>query len=138
MITVLIAQTFGALYGLLAILFGAFGAHALKKSLSVEQLKSFETGVKYQMYHAILLVILGFNFNLDTPLQEFMVYCFVIGTFLFSFSIYGLAIRTRQKGTGSGPGSGKWKFLGPVTPLGGLLLMAGWALLLYQFIGRYF
>lgn len=127
---VLIAHAVGVLYGLLAVIFGAFGAHALKKSFSEEQLKSFETGVRYQMYHAILLVMLGFNFNLNTPLQEYMVYCFVFGTFLFSCSIYGLTLSS-SKGK-------KWKFLGPITPLGGLLLVAGWALLLYQFIGRYF
>lgn len=127
---ILIAHAIGALYGLLAVVFGAFGAHALKKSLSEEQLNSFETGVKYQMYHAILLVMLGFNFNLDTSLQEWMVYCFIIGTFLFSFSIYGLTF-SASKGK-------KWTFLGPVTPIGGLLLVVGWALLLYQFVGRYF
>jgi len=67
---VLIAQSIGALYGLLAVIFGAFGAHALKKSFSDEQLKSFETGVKYQMYHALVLIMLGFNFNLDTSPAE--------------------------------------------------------------------
>ncbi len=127
---VLIAHAFGALYGFLAVVFGAFGAHALKKSFSEEQLKSFETGVRYQMYHAIVLIMLGFNFNLDTSLQEYMVYCFVIGIFLFSFSIYGLTL-SASKGK-------KWKVLGPVTPLGGLLLVAGWGLLLYQFVGHYF
>ncbi len=126
---VLIAHAFGVVYGLLAVVFGAFGAHALKKSFSEELLKSFETGVRYQMYHAIVLLMLGFNFNLDTSMQEYMVYCFVIGTFLFSFSIYGLTL-SASKGK-------KWKFLGPVTPLGGLLLVAGWGLLLYQFVGRY-
>lgn len=127
---VLIAQTFGAIYGLLAVIFGAFGAHALKKSFTEEQLKSFETGVKYQMYHAILLVMLGFNFNLDNPPENYMVYCFLAGTFLFSFSIYGLTLSASKGRT--------WKFLGPVTPLGGLLLVIGWGLLLYQFVGRYF
>ncbi|WP_373519710.1 DUF423 domain-containing protein [Pricia sp.] len=127
---VLVAQFFGALYGLLAIILGAFGAHALKKSFSEEQRKSFETGVKYQMYHALVLIMLGFNFNLDTPPQKYMVYCFLIGAFLFSFSIYGLAL-SASKGK-------KWSFLGPITPLGGLLLVVGWGLLLYQFVGRYF
>lgn len=127
---VLIAQSLGALYGLLAVIFGAFGAHALKKSFSDDQLKSFETGVKYQMYHAIVLVMIGFNFNLDTPPQQYMVYCFAIGTALFSFSIYGLTLSATKGET--------WKFLGPITPLGGLLLVAGWGLLLYQFIEGYF
>jgi uncharacterized membrane protein YgdD (TMEM256/DUF423 family) len=126
---VLLAQVVGALYGLLAVVFGAFGAHALKKSLTVEQLKSFETGVKYQMYHAILLLVLSFNLNLDTTLEKYMVYCFIFGILLFSFSIYALVI---------GKSKGKnMKFLGPITPLGGLLLVVAWGLLLYSFIANF-
>lgn len=123
---VLIAQFIGALYGLLAIIFGAFGAHALKKSFTEDQLKSFETGVKYQMYHAIVLIMVSFNLNLETALERNMIYCFSLGTFLFSFSIYGLCL--------SGAKGKKWKFLGPVTPVGGLLLAVGWVMLLYSFI----
>ena len=127
---VLLSQSLGAVFGLLAVILGAFGAHALKKSFSAEQLKSYETGVKYQMYHALVLIMLGFNFNLDTSPQKYMIYCFAIGTFLFSFSIYGLTLSASK--------DIKWKFLGLITPLGGLLLVVGWGLLLYQFIGRYF
>ena len=123
---VLLAQFLGALFGLLAVIFGAFGAHILKKSFTPEQLTSFETGVKYQMYHALVLLMLSFNLNLDTDLEKYIIYCFVIGTFLFSFSIYGLCI-SASKGR-------KWKFLGPITPLGGLFLVAGWGLLLFYFI----
>ncbi len=123
---VLLAHCIGALYGFLSIIFGSFGAHALKNSCTAEQLAAFETGVKYQMYHALVLLILGFNLNLDTPLERYMVYCFIIGTFLFSFSIYGLTL-SAAKGK-------KLKWLGPVTPIGGLLLTTGWALLLYSFI----
>lgn len=123
---VLLAQFVGALYGLLAVIFGSFGAHALKKSFTVEQLKSFETGVKYQMYHALLLIILSFNLNLDTSLEKNMIKCFIVGTFLFSFSIYGLTL-SASKGR-------KLKFLGPITPIGGLLLVVGWGILLYTFI----
>lgn len=123
---VLVAHFIGSLYGVLAVIFGAFGAHALKKKFSEDQLKSFETGVKYQMYHAILLLVLGFNLNLTTSLEKYMIYCFVIGTFLFSFSIYGLCL-SASKGK-------KLKILGPVTPIGGLLLVIGWSLLLYSFI----
>jgi uncharacterized membrane protein YgdD (TMEM256/DUF423 family) len=94
--------------------------------MSPEQLASFETGVKYQMYHALVLLMLSFNMNLDTPLERYMVYCFILGTVLFSFSIYGLCI--------SGAKGNKWKFLGPVTPLGGLFLVVGWGLLFYSFI----
>lgn len=123
---VLLAHFIGAFYGLLAVVFGAFGAHALKKSFSEEQLKSFETGVKYQMYHAIVLLVLGFNLNLTTSVEKYMIYCFIIGTFLFSFSIYGLTLSASKGKT--------LKFLGPITPIGGLLLVIGWGLLLYSFI----
>jgi len=126
--TILIVQLLGALFGLLAVLFGAFGAHSLKKSLSESQLKSFETGVKYQMYHAILLLVLGFNLGFTTALEKNMAYCIILGTFLFSFSIYGLSI---------GASKGKsLKFLGPITPIGGLLLIIGWGLLFYSFIAN--
>ncbi|PRX57156.1 DUF423 domain-containing protein [Flagellimonas meridianipacifica] len=121
-----LVQFFGAVYGLLAVIFGAFGAHALKKKLTQEQLQSFETGVKYQMYHAILLVSLGFFLDFGEALQNYMVFCFILGTFLFSFSIYGLVL--------SSSAGRKLKFLGPITPLGGLLLVLGWVLLLLQIL----
>ena len=113
----------GALFGMFAVIFGAFGAHALKKILTEEQLKSFETGVKYQMYHALVLLFAGSYFN--TP-NQIMGWCFIIGVIFFSFSIYGLVL-SDAKGK-------KMKFLGPVTPLGGLLLIIGWAILLVEFL----
>ena len=126
--TILLVQLLGALFGLLAVVFGAFGAHTLKKSLSEAQLKSFDTGVKYQMFHAILLLILGFNLGFTTALEKNMAYCIILGTFLFSFSIYGLVI---------GASKGKsLKFLGPITPIGGLLLIIGWGLLFYSSIAN--
>ncbi|WP_406682988.1 DUF423 domain-containing protein [Seonamhaeicola sp. MEBiC1930] len=109
----------GALFGMLSVIFGAFGAHALKKILSENQLKSFETGVKYQMYHAIVLLVLGFSSN-DTT--KAMFWSFTLGILLFSFSIYGLVL-SDAKGK-------KMRFLGPVTPIGGLLLITGWVLLI--------
>ncbi|WP_271406217.1 DUF423 domain-containing protein [Tenacibaculum soleae] len=113
----------GAVFGLLAVIFGAFGAHALKKTLSEQQLKSFETGVKYQMYHAIVLLFIGSSFSKPNQLMS---WAFIIGIILFSFSIYGLVLSdTKDK---------KMKFLGPVTPLGGLLLVVGWGMLLLEFI----
>ena len=120
------SQFFGAFYGFLGIILGAFGAHALKKRFTAAQMMSFETGVKYQMYHALLLLILSFNLSFNTPLDTVIVLLFCVGTFLFSFSIYGLCITTAL--------NAKWKFLGPVTPLGGLLLVTGWLLLLYSFV----
>ncbi len=121
-----IALIFGSFFGCTAIIFGAFGAHLLKKKLTIEQLQSFETGVKYQMYHAIVLLVLGFNLTDNIATSTYSIYCFIIGTILFSFSIYGLVI--------SSANNKKLKFLGPITPLGGLFLVFGWGLLLYQFI----
>ncbi len=112
-----------SLFGMLSVIFGAFGAHALKKVLSTDQLHSFEVGVKYQMYHAMVLLILGFNPGYTTSA---IYWCFTIGILLFSFSIYGLVI-SDAKGK-------KLRFLGPITPIGGLLLVAGWILLLLNSI----
>ena len=108
-----------AFFGMLSVILGAFGAHALKKNLSPEQLHSFEVGVKYQMYHAIVLLVLGLNPNYTTVA---MYWCFTMGIVLFSFSIYGLVL-SDAKGK-------KLRFLGPITPIGGLLLVGGWLLLL--------
>jgi len=121
-----IALIFGSLFGFTAVIFGAFGAHLLKKKLTSDQLQSFETGVKYQMYHAIVLLILGFNLEVSNTIDSFIIYSFIIGTVLFSFSIYGLVITSAK--------NKKLKLLGPITPLGGLFLVLGWGLLLYKFI----
>jgi uncharacterized membrane protein YgdD (TMEM256/DUF423 family) len=121
-----LALIFAAIFGATGIIFGAFGAHLLKKKLSKDQLQSFETGIKYQMYHAIVLLVLGFQLNAETALNNYIVHAFIIGIFLFSFSIYGLVI--------SSANNKKLKILGPITPLGGLFLVAGWSLLLYKFI----
>lgn len=118
-----ITLIFAALFGILAIILGAFGAHAFKKILNEDQLKSFETGVKYQMYHAIVLLILGFQLDFTNPIETYIIYCFISGTVLFSFSIYGLVISAAK--------NKKMRFLGPITPLGGLLLTIGWGLFLY-------
>lgn len=113
---------FGALYGGLAVIFGAFGAHALKKKMNEDLLKSFETGVKYQMYHALALLFVSLFLSFENTIQHAVGWCFIIGIFLFSFSIYGLCL-TSMNGN-------KWRFLGHITPLGGLMLVTGWLLLL--------
>lgn len=115
----------GASFGALAIIFGAFGAHALKKTLDEAQLKNFETGVKYQMYHALLLVVLGLGLDATHPMYTSIHYCICVGTILFSFSIYGLVLSASKGKT--------IKALGPITPIGGLLLVIGWTLLAYSF-----
>lgn len=111
----------GALFGAAAIVLGAFGAHALKKIFTDEQLKNFETGVKYQMYHALLLLILGFNLDFLSRFSTAIYYALTLGVLFFSFSIYGLCISSAL--------NRKLRILGPVTPIGGLLLLSGWILL---------
>ncbi len=111
------AIIFGAIFGFLAIFLGAFGAHLLQKKLTKEQLQSFETGVKYQMYHAIVLLVLGFQLNTELSIDKYIVYSFIIGVILFSFSIYGLVI--------SSANHKKLKFLGPITPLGRFVFSFG-------------
>lgn len=110
----------GAIYGGLGVLFGAFGAHVLKRKFSEDQLSSFETGVRYQMYHSLIIIISGIIVPFSSFSQLVMGWCFITGIFLFSFSIYGLCL-TGMRGN-------KWRMLGPVTPLGGLLLLMGWIL----------
>lgn len=110
----------GGIYGTLAVIFGAFGAHGLKKYLNSDQLKSFETGVKYQMYHALLLIMAGIIFPFSGFSQQLMGWFLIIGVFFFSFSIYGLVL--------SSASGRKMTFLGPVTPLGGVILVMAWTL----------
>lgn len=117
-----IVLVIGSVYGGLSVMLGAMGAHALKNVLTLQQLGSFETGVKYQMYHALVLLIIGFVFSFETKLQKAIGWSFIFGTFLFSFSIYLLSLSDL---TGV-----SFRFLGPVTPLGGLVMIAGWLLLL--------
>jgi len=121
-----IALLSGSIFGFLAIILGAFGAHLLKKKLTQEQLQSFETGVKYQMYHAIVLLVIGFQSDLNLTSLKFAIYGFIFGTILFSFSIYGLVL--------SSANNKKMKFLGPITPLGGLILVCSWCILIYRAI----
>jgi len=118
--------TTGAVFGALGIIFGAFGAHALKKILSDDQLKNFETGVKYQMYHALLFAIIGFNIQHITSYENLLFYSLTFGILLFSFSIYGLCISSAL--------NKKLKILGPITPIGGLLLLLGWVVLILNSI----
>ena len=117
---------FGAFFGMLSVILGAFGAHAFKKILSVERLESFETGVRYQMYAAFFLLIVGYILKFDTGSHKWISLAMIIGTFLFSFSIYFLSFQDYW--------GVNLKFLGPITPLGGLLMVVGWGLLAWIFM----
>lgn len=111
---------------MLSVILGAFGAHALKKILSVERLESFETGVRYQMYAAFFLLIAGYILKFDTSSQKWISILMIAGTMLFSFSIYGLSLQDRF--------GLNLKFLGPITPLGGLLMILAWLMLIFYFV----
>lgn len=117
---------FGAAYGMLSVILGAFGAHAFKQVLSPEKLISFETGVRYQMYHAILLLVIGFALSFTTSIEKWAAISIIVGVVLFSFSIYLLSFAEHW--------NINLRFLGPVTPLGGLFLIAGWLLLIIFFV----
>ncbi|MBD3724688.1 MAG: DUF423 domain-containing protein [Flavobacteriaceae bacterium] len=112
--------------GMISIILGAFGAHALKKVLQPEQLTSFETGVRYQMYHALFLLFIAITNMIALKEKAIVFYLALVGVILFSGSIYLLSTSTI---------SGlKLRFLGPVTPLGGLMLIGSWAYLAYTLI----
>ena len=114
----------GAIFGLVAVILGAFAAHGLKESISGESLNSFETGVRFQMYHAFLLLILG---NIQFEKRSNVLYIlFSLGTILFSGSIYLLST-SEISGI-------DFTSIALITPLGGGLLIIGWAILLLNFI----
>lgn len=117
----------GAVFGMTAVIIGAFGAHGLEGKIDADSIKSFETGVKYQMYHALLLLILGFNLTNKTKFIKPMFYFFVLGIIFFSVSIYVLA-------TNSLTPFFDFTKIGFITPIGGTLLIIGWILLLLGFI----
>lgn len=100
----------GAVFGLTAVAAGAFGAHGLKSALSAERLVTFEVAVRYQMYHAIALVLAGI-LKADRA-----AWCFCSGILVFSGSLYLLVLLEQR-------------WLGAITPIGGLLLIGGWLLL---------
>jgi uncharacterized membrane protein YgdD (TMEM256/DUF423 family) len=112
--------------GLTAIILGAFGAHALKKVLTEAQLQSFEVGVRYQMYHALFLLFIGVFTFLNEKERLIIFWLTISGVLFFSGSIYLLAT--------NGITNLKTKWLGPITPIGGLLLISAWGYLFYSIL----
>jgi len=115
----------GAAFGFLGVTFGAFGAHALRSRLSPDMLSVFETGVRYQVYHAlaILVVASAMGHFGNARLLGIAGWLFTAGIVLFSGSLYALALSDIR-------------ILGAVTPIGGLLFLAGWAALLVFAVSR--
>ncbi|MDT0685182.1 DUF423 domain-containing protein [Autumnicola psychrophila] len=112
----------GTCFGLLGVITGAFATHGLQPLLMDASMKSFETAVKYQMYHALLLLLLGANNFLTPKLRDFIFYLFVFGIIFFSGSIYLLATNNLT--------ALDFKSIALVTPFGGSLLIVGWGLML--------
>ncbi|QEY17378.1 DUF423 domain-containing protein [Cellvibrio sp. KY-GH-1] len=115
------ARTFiliAAVSGFLSVVVGAFAAHGLKKVLTPEMIEVVKTGVQYQMYHALalLMVALLLIHKPSTPGLKAGGWAFILGSLMFSGSLYALAL-----------GAPHW--LGPITPLGGLCFLMGWVLL---------
>lgn len=109
------------LFCLTAIILGAFGAHLLKEILSENKLTSFETGIRYQMFHGLTILILSLNKDYFTNRLNVILKIMSFGTVLFSLSIYLLSLQ--------GLIEFKLSFLGPITPIGGLFLIISWILL---------
>ncbi|TYB70673.1 DUF423 domain-containing protein [Bizionia gelidisalsuginis] len=112
--------------GLIAVIVGAFAAHGLKPLISFEAIQSFETGVRYQMYHAFLLLFVGGSRTLPKGTKKAVFYLVLLGVFLFSGSIYGLATDTLT--------AFNFKSIALITPIGGLLLISAWIVMLISFI----
>ena len=107
----------GAVSGAISVMLGAFGAHALKARLSADALSAFQTAVQYQMMHSLALIAVGLWLlrHPDDMLSRYAAVAFCFGILFFSGSLYGLTL-----------GGPRW--LGPVTPIGGTLFIAGWLL----------
>jgi len=110
-----------SIIGAIAIALGAFGAHALKEVLTVEELKSYETAVKYQMFHIIVLLIVNTYTGFNLKNKNVISYLFLVGILFFSGSIYAITLGVSPKNI--------WF----ITPLGGLLFIIGWLKLAYSF-----
>ena len=120
----------GSVLSGLSVVLGAFGAHGLKKIVSPEVVTTYQTGVQYQMYHAIAILFLGLMAERYTSsLLHYAGFMFLGGIVLFSGSLYGIvSMQAMNRGIPSG--------LGIITPIGGLLFIVGWILLLLAVIKK--
>ncbi|WP_298884506.1 DUF423 domain-containing protein [uncultured Polaribacter sp.] len=116
---------FVCVLGLLAIVLGAFGAHALKDTLTVSELSSFETGVRYQMYHVIVLLFINIYNGFSKSQKNRISFLFFLGIFLFSGSIYLIHLTTLTANS-----------IWFITPLGGLTFISGWIYLIVIFANK--
>lgn len=112
--------------GLLAVIFGAFGAHALKETLTPDQLQSFETAVRYQMYHAIILLFVNVFDRFSIQQKNTITFLFTVGILCFSGSIYLIGLTEITE-----------KSIWFVTPLGGLFFIIGWISMIVIFVKKF-
>ncbi|AWX44113.1 UPF0382 membrane protein [Flagellimonas maritima] len=118
--------TSGILLGILGIILGAFGTHGLEKIVNANAVASFETGVRYQIYHALFLLFLGSWEGLGNKQKKLVFITIILGVLLFSFSIYLLAL--------NGLTTFDFKQIAFVTPVGGTFLIFGWFLAGYYIL----
>jgi uncharacterized membrane protein YgdD (TMEM256/DUF423 family) len=118
----------GAVLILIGIILGALGTHSLKKVVDASKVLSFETGVRYQIYHGFALIILGANADRLLINSKWVILLMVLGVAVFSLSIYLMVMQ--------GPMGVSLKFLGPVTPIGGLLMILGWGLFIKNLLSQ--
>lgn len=112
----------GSLMAALAVVIGAFGAHALKPVMTILQQQTYETGVKYHIIHSIGIIIIAILYHLlSIKTLKYAAYFMFAGIILFSFSLYLLALKQVL-------GISNWTFLGPITPIGGMLFIIAWLL----------
>lgn len=114
-----------AFLGALTIILGAFGAHALKAQLSPSAFNSFETAVRYQMYHILVLLIINLHKDFSVKFKQIITYMFLAGILFFSGSIYAIQLASVPA-----------KYIWFITPLGGVMLILGWGLLFYEFLKK--
>lgn len=112
--------------GFTAIILGAFAAHGLKELIPLESIQSFETGVRYQMYHALFLLFVGSTSVVSAKKKRAIFYLVIVGWLFFSGSIYGLATNLLT--------NFDFKVIGFVTPIGGLCFIFAWVLLFVDFL----
>ncbi|MCK0107953.1 DUF423 domain-containing protein [Flavobacteriaceae bacterium S0825] len=115
-----------SILGMLAVILGAFAAHGLENKVTEDAIETFQTGVRYQMYHALLLLFVAQTSYLRMNVKKVILYLVIAGVLLFSGSIYGLATNVLT--------SFDFKSIAFITPIGGLLLILSWIVMLIGFV----
>lgn len=116
----------GSVLGLLSIVLGAFASHGLEKVINKEAIETFQVGVRYQMYHALFLLFIGSSASIQYKSKKRIFWLTILGVLLFSGSIYGLSTNELS--------GFNFKSIGFITPIGGLLLILSWVIMLIGFL----